>query len=102
LNFKNLVQTSNVTWPCEEGHLKYLRFHCVLTPSTPAASEKLNAKENTVCRFAREDAAVPAMPHLDPAAKAAAFADLRQRAMTCVKCNTWPAQGKTLSLGWEY
>src|SRR5436190_8237666 len=52
-----------------------------------AVSEQLNAKENTVLSdLPLEKGAGPAMPSLDPAAKTAAFADLRQRAMACVKC----------------
>jgi uracil-DNA glycosylase len=41
----------------------------------------------------------PALPPLDPAAKAAAFAELRQRVLACVKCPHLAAARKTVVFG---
>ena len=45
------------------------------------------------------DHAPQAMPRLDPVAKAAAFADLRARALACVKCPRLASSRKTVVFG---
>jgi DNA polymerase len=52
----------------------------------PAAPVK-PLDEPLALRLSDEKAAVPAAPALSPEAKAAAFAELRQRALACVKCS---------------
>jgi len=45
------------------------------------------------------DAPAPSAPPLDPAAKAAAFAALRERALACVKCPNLASSRKTVVFG---
>jgi DNA polymerase len=69
-------------------------------PTPPAASETLHANENrALSNLPLQERTVPAMPHPDPAAKAAAFAELRQRAMACAKCEHLASSRKNVVFG---
>jgi uracil-DNA glycosylase family 4 len=70
----------------------------VTIPSRPA--EPKPAQEQGLSLSMPNEAPVPAVaPPLDPQARAAAFAELRQRAMACVKCPHLVAARKTVVFG---
>jgi uracil-DNA glycosylase family 4 len=70
----------------------------VTIPSRPA--EPKPAQEQGLALSMPNEAPVPAVaPPLDPQARAAAFAELRQRAMACVKCPHLVAARKTVVFG---
>jgi len=98
---KPVLKNAMSPGPAKEGILNASLISLRASPpGARAASEQLNAKENTVLSdLPLEKAAGPAMPSLDPAAKAAAFADLRQRAMACVKCEHLASSRKNVVFG---
>jgi uracil-DNA glycosylase, family 4 len=67
-----------------------------LTPSTPAAHSASRVQEVPLCG---ETASGSANTELTPEAKATAFAELRRRAMACVKCSHLASSRKNVVFG---
>src|SRR5205814_5863992 len=65
-------------------------------PSTPSSSRPLSDKPSLVPKAPESTARLQS---LDPAAKAAAFEDLRKRAMACVKCPHLASSRKNVVFG---
>jgi len=70
--------------------------------SHPRPSRRTSAWRRTVgaAVFAGEARVVAPAPTLSPEAKVAAFADLRQRALACVKCPHLASSRKNVALAW--
>jgi uracil-DNA glycosylase len=69
------------------------------TTTRPAAPAPLPAEPALSLPLPGEAAAAPALPALSPEAKAAAFAELRQRALSCQKCPHLAAARKNVVFG---
>jgi uracil-DNA glycosylase family 4 len=71
----------------------------VAVPKPKPALSNVAAQQTTLLAIPGAAPAAPALPVLRPEAKAAAFAELRQRAMACVKCEHLAAARKNVVFG---